>query len=92
VKLLEAFAAGIPVISTSLGAEGIAAAPGREFLRADSPAEFADACLRLLENPDEAAALAAHARRLIETTYDWSAVGKRLGAVYSQLVEQKGRS
>jgi len=91
VKLLEAFAAGIPVVSTSLGAEGIAAAPGRDFLRADSPAEFADACLHLLEHPEQAAAMAARARRLIETTYDWSAVGKRLGAIYSQLVEQKGR-
>jgi glycosyltransferase involved in cell wall biosynthesis len=91
VKMLEAFAAGIPVVSTSLGAEGIAATPGRDFLRADSPEEFADACLHLLDHPEKAAAMAAHARRLIETTYDWSAVGKRLGAIYSQLVEQKGR-
>jgi glycosyltransferase involved in cell wall biosynthesis len=92
VKLLEAFAAGIPVVSTTLGAEGIAATPGLDFLRADSPEEFADACLHLLDHPEEAAAMAAHARRLIETTYDWSAVGKRLGAVYSRLVEEKGRS
>ena len=91
VKLLEAFAAGIPVVSTSLGAEGIAATPGRDFLRADSPEEFAAACLRLLEHPEEAAALAAHARHLVESTYDWSVVGNRLDTVYSQLVKQKSR-
>lgn len=89
VKLLEAFAAGIPVVSTSFGAEGIAATPGRELLCADSPDEFAEACLRLLERPEEAAVLATHARRLVETTYDWTPVGRRLDAIYYQLIRQK---
>lgn len=91
VKLLEAFAAGIPVVSTALGAEGIAATPGLDFRRADSPEAFAEACLHLLAHPEEAAALAAHARRLVETTYDWSVVGNRLDTIYSQLVAQKSR-
>lgn len=91
VKLLEAFAAGIPVVSTSLGAEGIAATHGREFLRADSPDEFAAACVRLLEQPDEAGQLAARARRLVETTYDWKPVGRRLDSIYYQLVREKAR-
>jgi GT2 family glycosyltransferase/glycosyltransferase involved in cell wall biosynthesis len=91
VKLLEAFSAGIPVVSTSLGAEGIAAQSGREFLCADSPDEFAEACVRLLEHPDEAARLAANARRLVETTYDWAPVGRRLDSIYYQLIRQKAR-
>ena len=91
VKLLEAFSAGIPVVSTSFGAEGIAATSGRELLCADSPEEFAEACLRLLERPDEAANLAARARRLVETTYDWTPVGRRLDSIYYQLVREKAR-
>jgi len=91
VKLLEAFSAGIPVVSTTFGAEGIAAASGRELLCADSPEEFADACLRLLEHPEEAAALAANARRLVEETYDWTPVGRRLDSIYYQLIRQKAR-
>jgi len=89
VKLLEAYASGIPVVSTSLGAEGIAATPGQDLLLADSPPEFAEACLRLLEHPEEAAALAAHARHLVETTYDWSIVGQRLDQIYYELVQRK---
>lgn len=89
VKLLEAFASGIPVVSTSLGAEGIAATSGRELLLADSPSEFASACWQLLESPQAAAAMAAHARRLVETTYDWPLVMKRLDQVYRQLVAEK---
>jgi glycosyltransferase involved in cell wall biosynthesis len=92
VKLLEAFAAGIPVVSTRLGMEGIAAAPGRDFLRADSPDEFADACLQLLENPAQGAALAAAARRLVETTYDWAPVGRRLDSIYYRLLHEKSQS
>jgi len=91
VKLLEAFSAGIPVVSTSLGAEGIAARSGREFLCADSPEDFAAACLRLLEHSEEAAGLAARARRLVETTYDWTPVGRRLDSIYYQLIRQKAR-
>jgi len=91
VKLLEAFAAGIPVVSTSFGMEGIAATPGRDFLCADSPEQFAEACLYLLERPAEGARLAAQARRLVETAYDWTVVGKRLDAIYFRLLEQKSR-
>jgi len=86
VKLLEAFASGIPAVSTSLGAEGIAATPGTHLLLANTPAEFAAACLQLLEQPEKAATLAANARRLVETTYDWSVVEHRLEQIYYQLV------
>jgi GT2 family glycosyltransferase/glycosyltransferase involved in cell wall biosynthesis len=51
VKLLEAFAAGAPAVSTTLGAEGIGAAHGRELLIADQPRDFAAAVLRLLSDP-----------------------------------------
>jgi len=89
VKLLEAFSSGIPVVSTSFGAEGIAATPGLDFLCGDSPEQFTDACLQLLEQPAQATQLAAHARRLVEATYDWTPVGRRLDSIYYQLIRQK---
>lgn len=89
VKILEAFASGIPVVSTSLGAEGLHAASGTHLLIADSPGEFAAATLRLLEHPAEAAALALQARQLVERTYDWCVVGGKLDGVYRQLVAER---
>jgi len=53
VKLLEAFAAGIPVVSTTLGAEGLARADGQFCALADRPANFAERVLALFENPGD---------------------------------------
>ncbi|HWP86077.1 MAG TPA: glycosyltransferase [Terriglobia bacterium] len=89
VKILEAFASGIPVVSTSLGAEGLAVRSGQEIVLADSPADFAEACLRLLDQPAWAELLAANARRLVESRYDWSVVLQRLEATYRELVRRK---
>ncbi len=88
VKILEAFAAGIPVVSTGLGAEGIAAVPGSEILIADSPQNFASACLELLEDPAHARAIAARARRLAESLYDWRIVGEKLDGIYRDLIRR----
>src|SRR4029077_3203849 len=69
VKLLEAFAAGIPVISTYIGAEGLARKDGEFCLLEDDPEQFAQKTLRLFDNPAEAAELAGRARR--EVTEHW---------------------
>ena len=50
LKIYEAMAAGVPVVSTSIGAEGLAVANDKDILLADSPADFADACIRLLDD------------------------------------------
>jgi glycosyltransferase involved in cell wall biosynthesis len=91
VKILEAFASGIPVVSTSLGAEGLAVTAGADLLLGDTPAAFADACLALLEQPGRAEALAARARRLVETRYDWPVVAGQLDEVYQELVAPAAR-
>src|SRR5262249_16320532 len=62
VKLLEAFAAGIPVVSTRLGAEGLAREDGEVCLLADDAAGFAERVVKLLENPVEAGLMAERAR------------------------------
>jgi glycosyltransferase involved in cell wall biosynthesis len=66
LKFLEAFAAGLPVISTPKGAEGLDVVDGEHVLIAHSPKEFADAIGDLHADPRASAALAARARTLVE--------------------------
>jgi polysaccharide biosynthesis protein PslH len=81
LKILDAMNAETPVVSTTLGAEGIAGEDGTHLLLADEPADFAAAVLRLLDEPHTRAAMAAAGRELVEREYDWRAHGRRLQAV-----------
>jgi glycosyltransferase involved in cell wall biosynthesis len=86
VKLMESFACGIPVVSTRLGAEGLAESDG-EFCRlADSPEAFAQAVLDLFANPNEAEAMARRARHEIETNWDMPTRTARLVQAYQALI------
>ena len=70
VKLLEAFAAGIPTVSTRLGAEGLATQDGAICGLADDPEAFAGWVIRLLENQNDAAEMARRARKFVEEHRD----------------------
>lgn len=83
VKILEALSRGLPLVTTTLGCEGIAVKDGEHVLIADTPADFAAAVLRVLGDPALAQALARNGRRLIETTYDYRAACRPLETVYS---------
>jgi len=74
LKILEAFAAGVPVVSTPTGCEGLPVEHGQHLIVAERQ-RFADAVTTLLANPQTGKALAANARRLVQEGYDWSAVG-----------------
>jgi glycosyltransferase involved in cell wall biosynthesis len=84
LKILEAFARGIPVVSTSIGCDGIRVEHGRHLLIADTPAEFADRVVELLESPRLGESLARHARALVTSTYDWRVVLPALDGVYDE--------
>jgi len=83
VKILNALAQGLPVVSTTLGAEGIAVVDGEHVLLADRPAEFAAAVLRLLDDRDLAANLAEKGRQLVVETYDYRRACRFLEQVYT---------
>ncbi len=70
VKLLEAFAAGIPVVSTRLGAEGLASTDGDICALADDPADFAKKVLALIEDPADAELMARRAREHVVKARD----------------------
>jgi glycosyltransferase involved in cell wall biosynthesis len=86
VKILQALAQGIPVVSTRLGCEGIQVTPGHDILIADTPAAFANAVLRVLEDPSLAAYLSDNGRRLVETVYDYRIGLRPLDKIYRQTV------
>lgn len=69
VKLLEAFAAGLPVVSTATGYAGLDVVPGEHLLRAETPAELAAAVHRVWDDPAAAAARAAAAHELVARRY-----------------------
>jgi polysaccharide biosynthesis protein PslH len=71
LKILEAMSIGRPVISTTIGAEGLDVVSGRELLIADSPEDFAAAVDRVLRDPTLTAELGANARATAERLYDW---------------------
>jgi len=87
VKILEAFAAGIPVVSTPLGAEGLGCQDGRELLLARDASEFSAATMALFNDPGRAAAMAKQARMTAEQKWDWSSAMANLEASYRSALE-----
>ncbi len=88
-KVVEAMAMGAPVVTTTLGCEGIAVAPGRDVLVADSPEEFAAATIRLLRDADLGKGMGERAREVAETLYDWRRIVPGLDDFYRQLTYGK---
>ncbi len=84
-KVMEAMAAGLPVVATPAAAEGLTALPGEHYRSAERPPAFADAVLRLLRRSDEAAALAEAGRRLMASDYGWDARLKRFDAILDRV-------
>lgn len=83
-KILEAMAAGIPVVTTPLAAGGVDAEPDTHLLVAHTPEEQARAVLRILENPSERARLSSAGRARMLTHHNWGASMKR----FDDLVER----
>jgi len=77
LKILEAMAMERPVISTSIGAEGLAVQAGEDIMIADDPLDFATKTVELLQNPELRQRIVAKARKLVENNYSWDVLGKR---------------
>lgn len=82
LKILDAMAMGIPVVSTRLGCEGLRVTPGENILVADSPQEFADSVLRLMNDQPLRKLLSANGRALVERLYSWKVIAGHLEDAY----------
>jgi glycosyltransferase involved in cell wall biosynthesis len=85
-KVLEAMAMAKPVVSTSLGAEGIDAESGRHLLLADDASALAAAVGLLLDDPQLGARLGVEARALVEKRYSWDTAAHALEGLYRELL------
>jgi glycosyltransferase involved in cell wall biosynthesis len=84
VRILEAFAYAMPVVTTTIGLEGIEAEPGKEVLVADSAKDFAACVSELLESTDLQENLSSKGRQLAENKYDWQVVLSAMSPIYKQ--------
>jgi glycosyltransferase involved in cell wall biosynthesis len=86
LKILEAMAMAKPIVSTTIGAEGIDVVHERHLLLADEPAQFAEAVGRVLDNARLAAQLGEEGRALVHARYSWDASARRLEGFLCELL------
>lgn len=90
IKILEAMAYGRPVVSTSVGAEGLEVSADEHILIADEPRQFAKQCIELLQNPAKRAAVASEAYRLVKEKYDAGVFRQKMDEVFQTLTINGG--
>jgi sugar transferase (PEP-CTERM/EpsH1 system associated) len=87
IKILEALAMGKAVVSTTIGAEGLAVSDGVHVLLADSPANFAERTVELLASPERRARLGERGRKLVEERYTWDRAAEALESAWLRLCQ-----
>jgi len=92
LKVLEAAASGVPVISTQVGIEGLKMDAGTHYLLADTAEQMIASALAICERKGEADLheMAKSARRLVEDRYDWSSLSSKLASVWQSLSTKSG--
>jgi len=83
---------GVPVVSTSVGCEGIGVVHGKHLLIADTEEAFAAQIGKLSTNPRLADELTRNAKALVHRKYRWGDIGKSLERVYKDVIAAKARS
>jgi sugar transferase (PEP-CTERM/EpsH1 system associated) len=88
LKILEAMAMGRPVVSTSLGAEGLEIVAGENILLAETAEQFLRQLQTLIDHPDRARQLGQAGRHLVVTQYDWPICLRGLTGLYETLMSR----
>ena len=88
LKILEAMAAGVPVVSTTLGAEGLDVHDGEDILIADTNEQLAEKIVSVIESEELRQRLSAGGRALVSERYDWSRLGANLFETFQQLLTE----
>jgi glycosyltransferase involved in cell wall biosynthesis len=83
LKILEALASGLPVVSTGIGAEGLSLVAGQHYVEAENE-NMAQALLHAIHNPSDMQVMAERGRKLVLENYDWSALATKLEAAWEK--------
>ncbi|UCC80220.1 MAG: glycosyltransferase [Candidatus Zixiibacteriota bacterium] len=86
LKILEAMAAEIPLVSTEIGCEGIKVSHQKNILIADSPSDFSEQVLKILDDEKLGRALTAEAKKTVLEEYDWRIIAERLNLAWENCV------
>ena len=89
LKVLEAMATGVPVVSTTRGAEGLDVTDGQNILLADSPAQLAEGLSSVIRDANLSERIIEGGHALVRARYEWSILGKTLVEQYHQLLQVK---
>ncbi len=84
LKILEAAASGVPVVSTRIGSEGLAFVNGRDIVNVDDVNDMATALVEAILQPDRAASFAAHALSVARARYAWDGLAARLERIWEE--------
>lgn len=84
-KNFEAFASGLPVITTSIGIRGTDATDGVEVIIRDKPLDIAEATIKLLTDRKAYQQIADNAKKMVREKYDWDPIAKKLSGIYENL-------
>jgi glycosyltransferase involved in cell wall biosynthesis len=87
VKILDTWSWALPIVSTSIGAEGIDICDGENILIADTPDAFCAAVVRAVNDPDLNQRLRVNGRRWVEQKYDWKTIYRAWDDVYAGLLK-----
>ena len=90
LKILESLAAGLPVVSTRIGAEGLRLTPGRDLVVVEGVEEMAPALLDCLLGSDVCGSMAESGRRLVLDLYDWDVLARELELIWEKCVAEHG--
>jgi glycosyltransferase involved in cell wall biosynthesis len=86
LKILDAMAMGMPIISTTIGCEGIDVSPGKNVLIADTPEEIVNSIGKLINDDMLREKLSNYARITVENKYSWNIIGQKLNKYYNDSV------
>jgi len=89
LKILEAMALGRPVVSTSIGCEGLDVMDGIDIMIADTPLGFAQKTIHLLTEDELWGKIRKNARDLVENTYDWDALANQMMQQYDEIINKE---
>jgi len=92
LKILEALATATPVVSTTVGAEGLRLEPGRDLIVADSPERMADAIVEGVRRPEELQDTAEHGRQRVTARYDWGPLADHLDDIWQATARSGSRT